>query len=852
MRRLLSAICLILPAVIYAGSVYHVTTTGSAGNSGSSGSPWNLTSALNQPSAVHPGDTIWVHGGTYAGTYSTNLNGTSSQPIIVRNWNNERVTIDGGNSGGNPIITLGGSYTWYWGLEITSSAPNKISSQATSWPTDIMYGEGIMIKQGGSDGTGCKFINLVIHDTRQAISSWKEAVNSEVYGCVVYDNGWIGSDRPHGHNFYIQNVSGTKLFSDNFILRAYSHNIQSYGSTASNEDNETFTGNIGINGGERNFMLGGDNVAHNPSFLNNVMYSDGARAGTNNLYLGYPTGYSPGTDGAVVTGNYFAGGTLTFNLDANMTFSGNTVFHTGLIGDVPSMGDNILTTAPPQSNSIIIRPNKYEPARANLVVLNWTGLDAVDVDLSSVVRTGDPYVIRDAQNYYGAPVASGTYAGGKISIPMTGGTVPGTIGNDPRGVSHTARQCGTFVIFGSGTPLAQAPTAVTTPASGVTATSATVNGSVNPSGLSTTYHFDYGTTSGYGSTTAPENAGTGTGSSAVSAVLSGLTPATLYHYRIAATNSGGTTNSSDGTLTTGAAAGIPPVVSSSAATGITPTGAQLNGSVNPSGLATTYHFDYGTTSSYGSTTAPVNAGAGTGSSAVSAVLSGLTPATLYHYRIAATNSGGTTNSSDRTLTTAIAPPAPAVPVVTTLAASNISATGATLAGTVNPNGLPAAYHFEYGLTNTYAYSTPADNAGPGSSPVNVSAVLTNLTPGTLYHYRLVATNSSVTVNGADMTLTAQSLRVHQGQGTDPHALSQNYPNPFNPSTQIQYDLSVASDVSMKVYNALGAEVATLFEGFQNAGAHIVQWDGKGFVSGVYFCVLKSGGMISAKRMILMK
>ena len=404
----------------------------------------------------------------------------------------------------------------------------------------------------------------------------------------------------------------------------------------------------------------------------------------------------------------------------------------------------------------------------------------------------------------------------------------------------------------TGTVAATPPVVSLSAATAITPTGAQVNGSVNPSGFSTTYHFEYGATSTYGSSTSAVNAGAGTASSAVSAVLSGLTPATLYHYRVVATNSGGTRNSSDGTFTTGTAVGTPPVVLSSAATSITATGAQVNGTVNPNGFSTTYHFDYGATTSYGSTTASVIAGAGSSASAVSAVLNGLTPGTLYHYRLVASNNGGTTNSSDRTLTTVIAPPAPAVPVVTTMAPSDVGTGGATLVGTVNPNGLPATYHFEYGPTAVYGYSTALSDAGTGSSDVNVSGVLTNLTSGTLYHYRLVATNAGGTVNGADMTFTVASLAVNPGKGHDPHSLAQNYPNPFNPATQIQYDLQVASDVSMKVYNALGAEVATLISGFQDAGTHLVHWDGKGFVSGVYFCVLKSGGMVSTRRMILLR
>jgi hypothetical protein len=96
-----------------------------------------------------------------------------------------------------------------------------------------------------------------------------------------------------------------------------------------------------------------------------------------------------------------------------------------------------------------------------------------------------------------------------------------------------------------------------------------------------------------------------------------------------------------------------PAVSTSAATGVTSSGATLNGTVNPEGQSTTYQFDYGTTTSYGSSTPSPAGSAGSGSTAVSesATLTGLTANTTYHYRIEATNATGTTFGSDQTFTT---------------------------------------------------------------------------------------------------------------------------------------------------------------------------------------------------------
>jgi hypothetical protein len=426
---------------------FHVSATGSARGNGNKLHPWNLQSAMNHPRAVKPGDIIWVHKGTYNGVFTAKLKGTASKPIIVRNWNNERVTIDGGNSNGRSILTVGAIYTWFWGLEVMSSVTNKIAAAPVannSWPSDIMYGEGVMIEQDGIGGTGCKFINMIVHDTRQGFSSWKEAVGLEVYGCLVYDNGWVGPDRPHGHNFYIQNVNGTKVFSDNFILRGYSHNIQAYGSSAAYVNNLQFIGNVGVNGGERGFMLGSGKVAVKPVWKDNVMYRDDQRSGSTVFYMSYGSG---GSQDAVVTGNYFVGGGLTFNKNRGMNFSGNTLYGAAAGGEVPSMTGNTVLKSKPGTNTVLVRPNKYDPKRANITVLNWTGQDAVDVDVSIVLRSGDAYEVRDAQNYFGSPVVSGTYTGGSLRLPMAGGTLPAKVGNDPRTITHTRKDLGTFVLL---------------------------------------------------------------------------------------------------------------------------------------------------------------------------------------------------------------------------------------------------------------------------------------------------------------------------------------------------------------------------------------------------------------------
>jgi hypothetical protein len=105
------------------------------------------------------------------------------------------------------------------------------------------------------------------------------------------------------------------------------------------------------------------------------------------------------------------------------------------------------------------------------------------------------------------------------------------------------------------TPSVQSPpTVVTNPVSNVTATGATLNGTVNPNGAATTYHFEYGTTTAYGTNVPVPDGAAGAGTTAVpeSAGLTGLVSSTTYHFRLVATNSGGTTLGADQSFTTGA------------------------------------------------------------------------------------------------------------------------------------------------------------------------------------------------------------------------------------------------------------------------------------------------------------
>jgi len=101
------------------------------------------------------------------------------------------------------------------------------------------------------------------------------------------------------------------------------------------------------------------------------------------------------------------------------------------------------------------------------------------------------------------------------------------------------------------------------------------------------------------------------------------------------------------------------------------------------------------------------------------------------------------------------------PIVTTGTATAISDTTATLGGSVDPNSTATSYYFEYGEDDNYGETTSSQGAGSGTAAVNVTANITGLTPGTTYHFRLVATNIGGTFEGLDAEFTTRTFGISE-------------------------------------------------------------------------------------------
>ena len=202
-----------------------------------------------------------------------------------------------------------------------------------------------------------------------------------------------------------------------------------------------------------------------------------------------------------------------------------------------------------------------------------------------------------------------------------------------------------------------------------------------------------------------------------------------------------------------AAAQNPPTTTTLSAISITATAATLRESINPNGRITYGWFEWGTTGDYGNITPRSAFGSGTSPVTITRALTGLMPGTPYHFRAVGSNVLGVTYGLDRTFTTVAVPP----PIVTTLAATDISPTAATLNESINPNGQTTHGWFQWGTTTNYGNSTLPAAFGSGNTPATVGRELGGLTSETTYHFRAVGSNWLGLVYGEDLTFETPAI-----------------------------------------------------------------------------------------------
>ncbi|MGE9267789.1 MAG: right-handed parallel beta-helix repeat-containing protein [Verrucomicrobiales bacterium] len=360
---------------------FYVAAEGKSDNSGSQNEPWDLASVLLSKQEVPPGSVVWVRGGRYALPDAVTLSGAEGKPIHLRAYPGERVSIDGG------LVGIRSDFLWIWDLEMSSAKLDWRPAKAIGKTASIKKMPGARGPMEVSGGRGCKFINLIIHNNSMGLGYWKQVAESELHACLIYNNGYPGTDRPHGPGIYTQNMSGTtRHITDNLVAGNFSTGMQMYGSRMDEMVNDyRVEGNVWFaprsEAGGRNYVLCGGGKSRNIVFRNNVSYGYDVRLGT----------------------------------EAGQLSQGNTVMHAGL-GGPEGEGNRVLEE--PEGVEVIIRPNHYDPRRAHLIVINGPKTERVEVDLSAFVKQGETLSVRSALDYHGPALFEGVYEGTAIELPL--------------------------------------------------------------------------------------------------------------------------------------------------------------------------------------------------------------------------------------------------------------------------------------------------------------------------------------------------------------------------------------------------------------------------------------------------
>jgi hypothetical protein len=461
LKPLLLVLCVVLTPYPMQASDLYVSTTGRPSGAGTMQQPYDLATALSGR-VGQAGDTFWLREGNYTlGHVDTMIQGAPGRPITFRQMPGEKARVDGSisffNSLGHVILR---------DFELYSSDTNRASAQTGVGfdVTDIKIIPGI-----ASFAPNLSFINLVVHDqTRHGFYLSRISTNNLIYGCVVYNNGWVSPDNAEGHGLYVQGTNGPAKISDSLVFNNSGANMHIYENASGLRlAGVTLEGNLAFNAGAI------QNVRHYRDWIVGV---DAPAVSADRMTLTHNMGYYPagsrahdqvqigrlGVNGSVVVlDNYFPLGlwmnnwtaaTVASNLfvapgtnwmvnldqtqvslpdflwDRNSyarSATGKDFLHSAIEYDFSGWQS---ATGYDQNSSymvgnlsgtkVFVRPNRYEAGRANIVVYNWDNLNSVSVDVSSVLAPGAAYEVRNAQDFFAPPLLSGVFDGQPLELPM--------------------------------------------------------------------------------------------------------------------------------------------------------------------------------------------------------------------------------------------------------------------------------------------------------------------------------------------------------------------------------------------------------------------------------------------------
>lgn len=368
----------------------------------------SLTTAL--ASGHRPGYTLYLRGGVYAGEFDSTLRGDNGLPMVIRPYPGERAIIDG-------ALDINGAFTTWIGLEIRYSGwVTRVSQEPGNVPSDLPR------RDLNIYGVGTRLINCIIHDLSN-FGWWGPATDSELYGCLIYSNGWAGPDRGHGHGVYTQNrPGGRKVWRDCITWGHYSTCGKVYSASNAPLKHYDISGLICGPSGDSRFLVGSDDGSTEDVTVSGVM-TYGAAVNFSDALLSSSIAFDQcyivsdkdipivlsswhnltGLDNTIIGGNgddpsyrvvALAANRGAWQLDRNSyhyTGPNPRPFREEGIADrtfaqwqqVTGLdAQSTYQRGAPTANKVVVQPNEYDPNRFHVAVWNWEGLASIPAPLT--------------------------------------------------------------------------------------------------------------------------------------------------------------------------------------------------------------------------------------------------------------------------------------------------------------------------------------------------------------------------------------------------------------------------------------------------------------------------------------
>ena len=479
--RIVATIPPLLPA-----QAFYAAPNGTSEGNGNLSNPWDLTTAF-LPGKVPPGGTLLLREGDYDNVPDgSEVAGTEANPVIVRSVPGEWAVFRL-HSSWRPS----GEWVVYRDFEIAGESGTRISQIISSSAPNL--NRTPFIPQGNHQ----KYINLVIHDLlANGMGTIRgDAVNIEIYGCIIYYNGWTAPNRTHGHGLYLQNGTPDNLqplfkVAENNIIWGNAHTgIQLFGSSAV-INNVWLNENVIWANGSSAITAGAGRPMQNIIITDNAIYRSNVRLGgitrrdgdltlVNNILTGglfaiqiqiwdtltlqgnfiwapVLSAYFIAPDPWDITrtlwneNSYVEGGASGVAREAQFRLAdGKNRIYADWQSRTGFDTTSIYTVTPtqlPDATMIRINPNIHEEGRAHITIFNWNQHETISVDFSSFMQVGAAYEVYSAYDYLAGPLQIGVYIGTPVSLSMTSQNVATPIGTGFPISVIPSQEFGVFVV----------------------------------------------------------------------------------------------------------------------------------------------------------------------------------------------------------------------------------------------------------------------------------------------------------------------------------------------------------------------------------------------------------------------